>query len=119
MKKSYDEMAREAEAVKDTGAEMEGLVPVKARVAKPVRSVYSVRLSSQELSEISKAAKRRDMTMSDFMRQASLSKLSRNTSSGFAARSIASRTSGRRPHRMLPRSFHRNRRRDRQSSIHP
>ncbi len=73
MKKSYDEMVREAEAVKDTAAELEGLVPVKARVAKPVRSVYSVRMSSQELSEISKAASRRDMTTSDFMRQASLS----------------------------------------------
>jgi uncharacterized protein (DUF1778 family) len=71
--KSYEEMVREAEVVKDTEAELEGLVPVKARVAKPVRAVYSVRMSSQELTEISKAAKQRGMTVSDFMRQASLS----------------------------------------------
>ena len=71
--KSYEEMVREAEAVKDTEAEVDGLVPVKVRVAKPVRAVYSVRMSSQELTEISKAAKQRGMTVSDFMRQASLS----------------------------------------------
>jgi len=71
--KNYEEMVREAEAVKDTEAEIEGLVPVKARVAKPVRAVYSVRMSSQELTEISKAAKQRGMTVSDFMRQSSLS----------------------------------------------
>ena len=73
MNKSYEEMVREAESVKDTEAEIEGLVPVKARVAKPVRAVYSVRMTSQELTEISKAAKQRGMTVSDFMRQASLS----------------------------------------------
>lgn len=72
MNKSYEEMAREAEEVKDTERELEGLVPVKARVARPVRSVYSVRMSSQELSQISAAAKRRGITVSDFMRQASL-----------------------------------------------
>jgi uncharacterized protein (DUF1778 family) len=71
--KSYEEMAREAESVKDTEAEIEGLVAVKARVAKPVRAVYSVRMSSPELAQISKAAKLQGLTVSDFMRQASLS----------------------------------------------
>jgi hypothetical protein len=70
--KSYEEMALEAEAVKDTEAEIEGLVPVKGRPAKPVRAVYSVRMSSQELTQISEAARRRAMTVSNFMRQASL-----------------------------------------------
>jgi hypothetical protein len=73
MNKSYEEMVREAEAARDTEAELEGLVPVKARVAKPVRAVHSVRMSSQELTEISRGAKQRGMTVSDFMRQASLS----------------------------------------------
>ncbi|HLG11040.1 MAG TPA: hypothetical protein VI876_04705 [Dehalococcoidia bacterium] len=71
--KSYQEMAREAEEVKDSERELEGLVPVKARVAKTPRAVYSVRLSFPELTEITQAAKQRDMTVSDFMRQASLS----------------------------------------------
>jgi hypothetical protein len=71
--KSYEEMAREAEAVKDTEAELEGLVPVKARVSKDPRSVYSVRLRFGELSEIMKAAEQRGLTTSEFMRQASLS----------------------------------------------
>jgi uncharacterized protein (DUF1778 family) len=70
--KSYEEMIREAEEVKDTERELEGLVPVKARVAKPVRAVYSVRMSSAELTEISVAAKNRGLTVSDFMRRASL-----------------------------------------------
>ena len=70
--KSYEEMVREAEAVKDTEREIEGLVPVKARVSRPVRAVYSVRMNSAELTEISEAAKQNDMTVSDFMRQASL-----------------------------------------------
>ena len=70
--KSYEEMAREAEAVKDTEAELEGLVPVKARVSKDPRSVYSVRLRFGELSEIMKAAEAKGLTVSEFMRQASL-----------------------------------------------
>jgi hypothetical protein len=70
--KSYEEMVREAEAVKDTKEEIEGLVPVRARVAKDVRHVFSLRMSAQEITEIFEAAKQRGMTMSDFMRQASL-----------------------------------------------
>ena len=70
--KNYKELVREAEAFKDTERELEGLVPVKARVAKPVRAVYSVRMSSAELTQISEAARRRGITVSDFMRQASL-----------------------------------------------
>ncbi len=71
--KSYKDMVREAEEYKDTERELEGLVPVKARVAKNPRAVYSVRLSFPELGEISQAAKQREMTVSDFMRQAALS----------------------------------------------
>jgi uncharacterized protein (DUF1778 family) len=70
--KNYEEMVREAEAVKDTEKEIEGLIPVRARLAKPVRHVFSLRMSAQEITEIFEAAKQRGMTMSDFMRQASL-----------------------------------------------
>ncbi len=72
MAKTYAEMAEEAEEVKDTERELEGLVPVKARVAKNPRAVYSVRLSFEELSRIEKAAKQRGLSISEFMRQASL-----------------------------------------------
>ena len=72
MAKTYAEMAREAEEVKDTEREIEGLVPVKARVSKNPRAVYSVRLSFEELSRIEAAAKQRGLSISEFMRQASL-----------------------------------------------
>ncbi len=55
------------------GKELEGLVPVKARVSRDPRSVYSVRLRFEELDEIAKAAKERGVTISEFMRLASLS----------------------------------------------
>jgi hypothetical protein len=70
--KSYDEMARDAEAVKDTEDAIKGLRPVKARVAKDVRHVFSVRMTARELTEIAEAARQRGMTISDFMRQASI-----------------------------------------------
>jgi hypothetical protein len=71
--KSYEEMVREAQQVKDAERELEGLVPVKARLTKDVRHVFSLRIGAQELTEISQAAKERGMSTSDFMRQASLS----------------------------------------------
>jgi hypothetical protein len=70
--KNYDEMVREAEEFMGTDRELEGLVPVKARVANPVRHVYSVRMSGKELDEISDAAKARGMTTSEFMRKAAM-----------------------------------------------
>ncbi len=54
------------------GKELEGLVPVRARVSKNPRAVYSVRLSFDELSRIDAAAKQRGLSISEFMRQASL-----------------------------------------------
>jgi uncharacterized protein (DUF1778 family) len=69
---TLDELAAEFEKRMAEGRELEGLVPVKARVAKPVRHVYSVRMSGKELTDISKAAEARGMTTSDFMRKAAL-----------------------------------------------
>jgi len=71
-RKTDEEIIAEYDKLIAEGREMEGLVPVKARVAKPARAVYSVRMSSQELTQISKGAWKRAMTVSDFMRQASL-----------------------------------------------
>jgi hypothetical protein len=70
--KSYEEMAREADAMKDTDAELEGLVPVQARVAKEPRAVFSLRLAPSELTKISEAAREKGLNVSDFIRMAAL-----------------------------------------------
>jgi uncharacterized protein (DUF1778 family) len=67
-----EEIIAEYDKLMAEGRELEGLVPVKARVAKDIRHVFSVRMSAKELTEISEAAAKRGMTVSDFMRQASL-----------------------------------------------
>ena len=69
---NYDDIAREYDAMKDAGTELDNLVPVEARVASNVRAVFSLRLSPEELSQISRAAKKRDLSVSDFLRQAGL-----------------------------------------------
>ena len=71
-KKTYGEMAAEAEAVKDTDAELERLVPVKARVAKNLKMVRSVRMSAPEYSEVTKAAQAKGMETGEFIRLAAL-----------------------------------------------
>ena len=70
--KSYDDIVREAEAVKDTEAEFDGLVPVKARVTANPGVVYSLRLSRDEMDRISNAASRQGITSAAFLRRAAL-----------------------------------------------
>ena len=70
--KTDEEVIAEYDKLMAEGKELEGLVPVKARVAKPVRAVYSVRMSSPELTAISEAAKQRGVTVSEFMRLAAI-----------------------------------------------
>jgi hypothetical protein len=72
-RRTHEEIAAEYDQLMAEGREFEGLVPVKARVSKDPRSVYSVRLRFEELSEIMKAADARGLTTSEFMRLASLS----------------------------------------------
>jgi hypothetical protein len=68
-----EEIIAEFDKLFAEGKEMEGLVPVKARVSKDPRSVFSVRLRFGELTEISNAAKAKGLSISEFMRLASLS----------------------------------------------
>ena len=70
--KSYKEMAAEIDKLKDSGRELEGLRPVRARVAKTPRAVLSFRVTADELSAITAAAKIRSMNVSDFVRIATL-----------------------------------------------
>jgi hypothetical protein len=72
MQETDEEIRAYYEKLRAEGRELEGLVPVKARVAKNPRAVYSVRLSFAELSEIESAAKKHGLSISEFMRQASL-----------------------------------------------
>jgi|SRR5688572_13142587 hypothetical protein len=69
---TYEDIAADFDKRMAEGREFEGLVPVKARVANPVRHVYSVRMSGKELTEIGRAADSRGMTISEFMRQAAM-----------------------------------------------
>jgi uncharacterized protein (DUF1778 family) len=60
------------DALKDSGREMDGLVRVNAKVSKNPRAVVSVRMSPEELSEISKGAGAIDESVSEFIREAAL-----------------------------------------------
>jgi hypothetical protein len=70
--RSYDDLAKEADATHEAGAELEGLTPVRARVAKEVRAIFSLRLSPSELAEVATAAQERGQKVGDFVRLAAL-----------------------------------------------
>lgn len=69
---TYEDIRREYEAKKRAGTEFEGLVPVKARVGKDVRVVFSIRLSPTELDRITVASRAAEKDISDFIRSAAL-----------------------------------------------
>jgi uncharacterized protein (DUF1778 family) len=66
------ELAREIDELKDSGRELDGYIPVKARVSETPRAVFSLRLAPGELAEISKAAQERRSSVGDFVRSAAL-----------------------------------------------
>lgn len=70
--KDYDAIAREYDVMKKRGTELDNLVPVKARIGKNPRMVFSIRLTPQELTQLSQAAAQRKVTISDFIRLAAL-----------------------------------------------
>ena len=69
---SLDEARRKAEAVKDTEQELEGLIPVKMTVSPNLGIVYSLRLSTDEMSFIRQAAEKRGMKLSEFIREVAM-----------------------------------------------
>jgi hypothetical protein len=71
-RKTYEEMAAEADAIKDTEAEIDGLVPVSARVAENLTSVFSVRFGPGELAQITKAAEAQGLKVGAFIRAVAL-----------------------------------------------
>ena len=60
------------EDLKARGKLFDNLVPVKARVSESPRSIFSVPFLGDELGLIEKAAKKRRMKISDFIRKAAL-----------------------------------------------
>ena len=72
-KKQLEEIASRYEAMVHDESQDEKLVPVKARVKKPVGVVYSTRYSSDEIALIRLAAERQGMAPTAFIRAAALS----------------------------------------------
>jgi hypothetical protein len=70
--KTLDEMRREAEAIKGTEQELEGLVPVKMTVSPNLGIVYSLRFSTDEMKVLRDAAKNRGMKLSEFIREGAM-----------------------------------------------
>ena len=70
---SYDELAAYYEQRHREGRDFEGLVPVKAKVAKDFSSVFSVRFKAGELAAVERAAKARKTTIGAFIREVALS----------------------------------------------
>jgi hypothetical protein len=87
--KNYDEVVREAEAFKDTQQEIEGLVPVRARLSENPGVVYSLRLSRAEMDRISEAAGRQGVKVSAFLRMAALAAAEQAISPEEAAKAAA------------------------------
>ncbi len=77
------------EALKDTPAEIEGLVPVKAKAGKNAGVVYSLRLTVDEFMRISEAAKAGGMTLAAFLRSAALMAAEENRRPDEAAKAVA------------------------------
>jgi uncharacterized protein (DUF1778 family) len=71
-REEFDKEIAELESRKDTDRELEGFVPVKARISKNLRSMVSIRMSPSELSEIVAAAGVVDQNVSEFIREMAL-----------------------------------------------
>ena len=67
-----DEMRREAEAIKGTELEIEGLIPVEANISPNLGIVYSLRFSTDEMKVLREAAKSRGMKLSEFIREVAM-----------------------------------------------
>jgi uncharacterized protein (DUF1778 family) len=72
MEKTREEWAKHFDDLKAQGKELDGLVPVKARVAPNPDTIYSTRYSRDEIALIRDAAKKLGITASAFIRSAAL-----------------------------------------------
>jgi len=72
LKPEYQDMLDYYEEKRRSGTEMEGLVPVKAIVAKNPGAIFSVRFNFGELGVVEQAAQARGMKLGAFIREAAL-----------------------------------------------
>ena len=72
MMESDKEIAQRFEEARERGEEFDNLVPVKARFPRNAESIYSIRLTSQEMQILAGAARAKGMKLSQFIRDASL-----------------------------------------------
>ena len=73
MNNRYRKAAEEMDALKDSGRELEGLGdPVPALVKKNTDSVFSLRLSKDDLRELQEAAQRKGLKISEVIRRGAL-----------------------------------------------
>ena len=70
--KTNEEIAAEYDAMMEAGTEFDNLVPVRVKVAKNPRVVFSVRMMPDELDTIEAAAKKKGVTISELIRTAAL-----------------------------------------------
>jgi len=70
--KSRDELRRQAEALKDTPAEVEGLEPVLATIKENAEVVFSLRFTPSEMIALRDAAEARGVRVSELVRRAAL-----------------------------------------------
>ena len=72
MTKTREELRREAEAVKDTPLEFEGLVPVQGVIKQNADIVYSLRFTRDEMATLRSAAELRGVKLSELIREAAV-----------------------------------------------
>jgi uncharacterized protein (DUF1778 family) len=77
-----EEAAQEAERLIDD--DLSDWKPVKVRVAKDIKHVYSFRVGAEELDEIADAAEAAGKDVSAFIREAALNEARRRKASGSA-----------------------------------
>jgi hypothetical protein len=70
----YEAAEREMQATLDSTDALEGLTHVEAKIGKNLTDLVTFRMRADEFAEIDRAASRQGMTLSEFMRQAGLTR---------------------------------------------
>jgi hypothetical protein len=85
MMPSDEEITKDWERRIEEGTELDDMVPVKARVPKNPRAVFSVRFAPEELGEVQRAADGRGVTIGELIRSSALAAARGQADYGFTA----------------------------------
>jgi hypothetical protein len=72
MAKSRKEVVRDAEALKDSAQEIDGLVPVDATIKENADTIYSMRFTRGEMTALREAARMKSVKLSELIRESAL-----------------------------------------------